>query len=170
MLITYPWLRCCWAMLTLNQGLQFLMLPCQWVGGDPWESGKRQLGSFPWLAKGYSIPYDVMLRMKTRGKAGWGQAGHWSVGGEWLFFICITLFFFLLSLWFIYLFVIFLFIKIYYYYFISIIKLSLSQHIRFFTFTFLIFFPHSTRAGEEWESSCVMLSCLFMLKHDTSIE
>lgn len=36
MLITHPLPRCYWAMLTLSQELQFLMLPCPWVGGDPW--------------------------------------------------------------------------------------------------------------------------------------
>lgn len=62
MLITHPRLRCCWAMLTLSQGLlSFSCCPASKLGRSMriWE--ETQPGSFLQLAKGYSIPYDVML-------------------------------------------------------------------------------------------------------------
>lgn len=52
-------------------------------------------------------------------------------------------------------------------YFIYIIKLSLSQAMRFWVFFFSDFPLHSTgRKGEEGASSCVVHSCQLRLNHD----
>lgn len=147
----------------LRTSVSHAALPASGGGGaNPWDSVKRQSwAAFPDWPK--DIPYH-RTTCELGGKLAGGKLGI----GQLLvsaYFSFASLVFLSSYLLFIYLFVIFLFIRIHYYYFISIIKLSLSQHICFSTFTLPIF----SLIPPGQESSCVMLSCWFMLNHDTSI-
>lgn len=104
--------------------------------------------------------------------AAWGQAGHWSTGGEQLYCASLVFLGFHFSFYplFITISIIIININIFIiiiFYFISTLKLFLSQPRGFTSLLPQLLFSHLER---EWASICVVLSCRLRLNHNKALQ
>lgn len=87
MSVTHWYCSCCWAVLTASQG-PFSFSPHQQGGWGTQEAGRgHSQDNWP---QGYSRPHEIMLRIKTRGKASQGLLlRNWPGISEWEVRSCI---------------------------------------------------------------------------------